>query len=57
MQQAKKRPNKHGSNNTIAGIIEWHGRNASRFMEGAKSRLRREKPTIKQGPALKGSKP
>ena len=57
MQQAQKRPSKHGSNNTTAGIAEWHCRNGSKIMEGAKSGLKREKPAIKQGPALERSKP
>ena len=56
MQQAQKRPSKHGSNYTMIGITEWHGRNVSKFTVGAKSGLKREKPTIKQGPTLKGSK-
>ena len=56
MQQAKKRPNKHGSNNTTAGITEWYGRNGSKIMEGATSGLKKEKSTIKQGPAFEKSK-
>ena len=57
MQQAQKRSNKYGSNNTIAKIVGWHGRNGSRITEGAKSGLKRGKPIIKQGPALERSKP
>ena len=56
MQQAKKRPNKHRSNNTTAGITEWHSRNGSKIMEGAMSGLKKEKSTIKQGPAFERSK-
>ena len=57
MQQAQKRPNKHGSNNTTAEIVGWHGKNGSRITEGVKSGLKRGKPIIKQGPALERSKP
>ena len=57
MQLAQKRPSKHGSNNTTAEIAEWHGRNGSRIMEGAKNGLKSGKPTIKQGPTLERSKP
>ena len=41
-QEAQKRPNKHGSNNTTARIAEWYNRNGSKIMEGAKSGLKRE---------------
>ena len=46
-----------GQNKTTVGITKWHDRNASKFTEKAKSGLKREKPTIKQDPALEGSKP
>ena len=52
-----KRPSKHEPNNATAGRTKWHGRNASKSTEGAKNGLKREKPTIRQGPVLKGSKP
>ena len=56
-QEAQKRPNKHGSNNTTARIAEWYNRNGSKITERAKNGLKRGKPTIKQGPALERSKP
>ena len=52
-----KRPNKHGSNNTTAGMVEWYGRNGNKTTEGAKNGLKGEKSTINQGPALERSKP
>ena len=52
-----KRPSKHRSNNTTAGIAEWYNRKGNKTMEGAEDGLKREKPTIKQGPALEKSKP
>ena len=42
-----KKANKHGSNNTTVEITEWHGRNGSKIMEGAKSGLKRGESTIK----------
>ena len=57
MQQAQKRPSKHGSNYTTAGITKWCGKNGSKITKGAKNGLKREKPTIKQGLALERSKP
>ena len=33
--------------NTTAGIAEWHGKNGSKTTEEVKSRLKKEKPTIK----------
>ena len=46
-----------GKKNTIARVAEWHDRNGNKITEGAKSGLKREKPTIKQSPTLEGSKP
>ena len=52
LQQAQKRPNKHGSNNSTVGMTKWHDRSASRPTKGVKNGLEKEKPTIKQGPTL-----
>ena len=57
MQQARKRPSRHESNNTTIGIEKWYGRNGNKIIEGAKNGLKRGKPTIKQGLALERSKP
>ena len=46
-----------GKKNTIARVAEWHDRNGNKITEGAKSGLKREKPTIKQGSAFERSKP
>ena len=43
IQQVQKRPSKHRSNNTATGIIEWHGRNASKFMKGTKEWVKERK--------------
>ena len=40
-------------NNTMAGIVEWYGRNNNKITEGAKNELKGGKPTTKQGPALR----
>ena len=52
-----KRPSKHESNTTTAGITEWYDRNGKKTMEGEKNGLNRGKSTIKQGMALERSKP
>ena len=33
--------------NTTVGIAEWHDRNGSKTTKKAKTRLKKEKPTIK----------
>ena len=45
--EAQKKPNKHESNNSMAGVIEWHGRSANLLAKGVKNGLDKEKPTIK----------
>ena len=40
----------------MAGITEWQGKNANKSTEGAKNGLKREKPTIRQGPVHEDSK-
>ena len=41
----------------MAGIAKWYDRNDNKITERAKNWLKRGKPTIKQGPALKRRKP
>ena len=48
--------NKHRSNNSIARMTKWHGRNASKPMKRANNGLEKEKSIIKQGPTQEGSK-
>ena len=40
----------------MAGVIEWHDRSANLLTKGVNNGLKKEKPTIKQGPTQEGSK-
>ena len=45
-----------GSNNTTTRIVEYMIGMVARLWKEQKSRLKKEKPIIKQGPALERSK-
>ena len=53
-----KRSCKLGSNNITAGMAKWNGRKwKQNCIKEQKGRLKEKKPTIKQGPASKRSRP